>query len=147
MRELTEFIALRGKPGMIVSDYGTELTSNALLEWRGASKVEWHYTTPGKLTQNAFAESFNGRMRDELLNATLFTSLAQAREKIAIWAHDYNTGRPHSSLGYATPAAFAADLKKQGAASLRIARGYATQPLASPAHVGDNDAEVLIATG
>ena len=57
MRELTELIALRGKPGMIVSDYVTELTSNALLEWRGAAKVEWHYTTPGKLAQNAFAES------------------------------------------------------------------------------------------
>lgn len=56
-------------------------------------------------------------------------------------------GRPHSSLGYATPAAFAAELKKQGAASLRIAGGYATQPLASPAHVGENDAEALIATG
>lgn len=54
------------------------------------------------------------RMRDELLNETLFTSMAHAREKIAAWAHDYNTGRPHSSLGYATPAAFAADLKEQG---------------------------------
>ena len=70
-----------------------------------------------------------------------------AREKIAAWAHDYNTGRPHSSLGYATPAAFVADLKKQGAASLRIAGGYATQPLASPAPLGNNDAEALIATG
>jgi putative transposase len=66
-------------------------------------------------------------MRDELLNETLFTSLAHAREKIAIWADDYNTGRPHSSL--------------------RIAGGYATQPLASPAHLGNNDAEALIATG
>ena len=55
--------------------------------------------------------------------------------------------RPHSSLGYTTPAAFAADLKKQGAASLRIAGGYATQPLASPARVGNNNAETLIATG
>jgi putative transposase len=65
-------------------------------------------------------------MRDELLNETLFTCLAHAREKIAAWTHDYNTGRPHSSLGYATPAAFAANLKKQGAAALRIAGGYAT---------------------
>ena len=89
----------------------------------------------------------NGRMRDELLNETLFASLAHAREKIAAWAHDYNTKRPHSSLGYATPAAFAADLKKQGAASVRIAGGYATQPLASPAHVGNNNAEALIGTG
>ena len=147
VRELTDLIAVRGKPGMIVSDNGTELTSNAVLEWCGETSIEWHYTAPGKPTQNAFVESFNGRMRDELLNETLFTSLAHAREKIATWVEDYNTGRPHSSLGYATPAAFAANLKKQGAASLRIAGGYATQPLASPAHVGNNDAEALIATG
>ena len=147
VRELSELIAVRGRPGMIVSDNGTELTSNAVLEWCGETRIEWHYTAPGKPTQNAFVESFNGRMRDELLNETLFTSLAHAREKIAIWAEDYNTGRPHSSLGYATPAAFAANLKKQGAASLRIAGCYATQPLASPAHVGNNDAEALIATG
>jgi len=82
--------------------------------------ARWYYTTPGKPAQNAFVESFNGRMRDELLNETLFTSLAHAREKIAIWVDDFNTGRPHSSLGYATPAAFAAELRKQGAASLRI---------------------------
>ena len=147
VRELTELIAVRGKPGMIVSDNGTELTSNAVLEWCGEARIEWHYTAPGKPTQNAFVESFNGRMRDELLNETLFTSIAHAREKIAEWAEDYNTGRPHSSLGYATPAAFAAELKKQGAASLRIAGGYATQPLASPAHMGNNNAEALIKTG
>ena len=147
VRELTDLIAMRGKPGMIVSDNGTELTSNAVLEWCGTAKIDWHYTTPGKPTQNAFVESFNGRMRDELLNETLFTSLDHAREKIAAWAWDYNTQRPHSSLGYATPAAFAAELKKQGAASLRIAGGYATQPLASPAHMGNNNAEALIKTG
>ncbi len=147
VRELIDLIAVRGKPGMIVSDNGTELTSNAVLEWCGTAKIDWHYTAPGKPTQNAFVESFNGRMRDELLNGTLFTSLDHAREKIAAWAWDYNTQRPHSSLGYATPAAFAAELKKQGAASLRIAGGYATQPLASPAPLGNNDAETLIATG
>ncbi len=62
MRELTDLIAVRGKPGMIVSDNGTELTSNAVLEWCGTAKIDWHYTTPGKPTQNAFVESFNGRM-------------------------------------------------------------------------------------
>lgn len=147
VRELTELIARRGKPGMIVSDNGTELTSNAVLAWCAEVGIEWHYTAPGKPTQNAFVESFNGRMRDELLNETLFMSMGHAREKIAAWADDYNTGRPHSSLGYATPAAFAAELKKQGAASLRIAGGYATQPLASPASTRNNDAEALIATG
>ena len=147
VRKLAELIAQRGKPGMIVSDHGTELTSNAVLVWCSAAGIDWHYTMPGKPTQNAFVESFNGRLRDELLNETLFASLAHAREKIAAWTHDYNTGRPHSSLGYATPAAFADDLKKQGAASLRIAGGYATQPLASPAPTRNNDAEALIATG
>ena len=117
------------------------------LGWCGDARIEWHYTTPGKPTQNGFVESFNGRMRDELLNETLLASLPHAREKIAVWADDYNTGRPHSSLGYATPAASAADLEKQGAASLRIAGGYATQPLASSAQLRDNDAEALIATG
>jgi transposase InsO family protein len=83
VRELIDLIAARGKPGMIVSDNGTELTSNAVLEWCGTAKIDWHYTAPGKPTQNAFVESFNGRMRDELLNETLFTSLDHAREKIA----------------------------------------------------------------
>jgi len=102
VRELTRLIAMRGKPGMIVSDNGTELTSNAVLAWCGEARVEWHYTAPGKPTQNAFVESFNGRMRDELLNETPFMSIGHAREKITGWTDDYNAVRPHSSLGYAT---------------------------------------------
>lgn len=86
VRELIKLIAQRGKPGMIVSDNGTELTSNAVLAWCGEANIEWHYTTPGKPTQNAFVESFNGRMRDELLNETLFMSMEHVREKIAVWA-------------------------------------------------------------
>ena len=117
---------------MIVTDNGTELTSNAVLQWCSDAKIEWHYTTPGKPTQNAFAESFNGRMRDELLNETLFMSMGHAREKITAWADDYNTGRPHSSLGYATPAAFAAHLEKQGIDSLRIAGATLRSPLFHP---------------
>jgi len=89
VRELTDLIAMRGKPGMIVSNNGTELTSNAVLEWLGTAKIDWHCTAPGKPTQNAFVESSNGRMRDELLNETRFTSLDHAREKIAAWAWDY----------------------------------------------------------
>jgi putative transposase len=99
VHELTDLIAVRGNPGMIVSDNGTELTSNAVLEWCGEARIEWHYTTPGKPTQNAFVESLNGRMRDEQLNESLFTSLDHQREKIAIWIEEYNTGRPRSSLG------------------------------------------------
>lgn len=146
VRELTDLIAERGRPGMIVSDNGTELTSNAVLAWCGEAGIEWHYTAPGKPTQNAFVESFNGRMRDELLNETLFMSMGHAREKIATWIDDYNTARPHSSLGYATPAAFAAELNTQWPASLRPT-GSAAQAIAYPALMRNNDAETLIVTG
>ncbi|WP_447952324.1 IS3 family transposase [Sphingopyxis chilensis] len=132
VRELTELIARRGKPGMIVSDNGTELTSNAVLAWCGEIGVEWHYIAPGRPMQNGYVESFNGRMRDELLNETLFMSLAHARVEIAAWVDDYNRERPHSSLGYATPAAFAAELDQQWPASLRPT-GSATQAIASTA--------------
>ena len=93
-------MAVRGKPEMIVSDNGTELTSNAVLRWAADHKIEWHYIAPGKPTQNAFVESFNGRMRDECLNEHVFTSLADARRIVEAWRIDYNTVRPHSSLGY-----------------------------------------------
>jgi len=132
VRELTELIAKRGKPGMIVSDNGTELTSNAVLSWCGEIGVEWHYIAPGKPMQNGYVESFNGRMRDELLNETLFLSLDHARAEIAAWVEDYNGERPHSALGYETPAAFAAELQKQWPAPLRPT-GSAAQPIASTA--------------
>ena len=131
-RELTQLIAQRGKPGMIVSDKGTELTSNVVLAWCGQIGVEWHYIAPGKPMQNCYVESFNGRMRDELLNESLFLSMTHARVEIAAWIEDYNRERPHSSLGYATPAAFAAELDKQRPTSLRPT-GSATQSIASTA--------------
>jgi putative transposase len=106
-RELTTIIGQRGKPHMIVSDNGTELTSMAILCWSKERRVEWHYKALGKPTQNAFVESFNSKLRDECLNETLFTSLAHARAKLADWRHDYNTVRPHSKLGGRTPAEFA----------------------------------------
>jgi transposase InsO family protein len=71
-RELDRLLVVRGKPRTIVSDNGTELTSNAILRWADDHKVAWHYIAPGKPAQNAFAESFIGRLRDELLNETLF---------------------------------------------------------------------------
>ena len=103
-RELDAIIARRGRPLRCVSDNGTELTSMAILKWCQDRQVGWHYIAPGKPQQNAFAESFNGRLRDECLNETLFTSLAQARAVLAAWQHDYNEVRPHSSLGGRTPA-------------------------------------------
>jgi putative transposase len=82
-RALTALTERRGKPGMIVSDNGTELTSNAILKWCAEQKVEWPYIVPGKPMQNGFVESFNGRMRDEFLNEPLFRNVAHARGLIA----------------------------------------------------------------
>jgi transposase InsO family protein len=98
IRELEAIIAIRGKPAMIVSDNGTELTSNAVLRWAAEQGIEWHYIAPGKPMQNGYVESFNGRIRDELLNETLFHGLDHARAAIRDWADDYNTARPHSSI-------------------------------------------------
>jgi putative transposase len=110
-RELDRILARRGRPAMIVSDNGTELTSNAVLRWADERGVAWHYIAPGKPTQNALIESFNGRLRDELLNETLFRSLPQARVVLEAWRHDYNGQRPHSRLGWLTPLAYAASLE------------------------------------
>jgi putative transposase len=104
VRELDALIARRGRPLMIVSDNGTELTSRAVLDWTNRSGVEWHYIAPGKPQQNAFIEAFNARLRDECLNEEVFGSLAEARAVIERWRRDYNTIRPHSAHGGLTPA-------------------------------------------
>ena len=87
--------------------YGSEFTSNAILGWADAARVEWNYIAPGKPMQNGLIESFNGSFRDECLNETLFSSLTQARTAITAWKEDYNRNRPHSSLGNITPSEFA----------------------------------------
>jgi len=108
-RELDRIAEVRGSlPAMVVSDNGTELTSNAILAWQQERRVEWHYIAPGKPMQNGFVESFNGRLRDECLNEHLFASLAEVRRIIEDWRIDYNTNRPHTSLNGLTPTEFAA---------------------------------------
>jgi putative transposase len=107
-RELDILIERRGRPKSCVSDNGTELTSMAILKWSEASRVAWHYIAPGKPQQNAFAESFIGRLRDECLNETLFVSLAQARAVLDAWRVDYNGVRPHSALANRSPEEFRA---------------------------------------
>ena len=107
-RVLDRLVAQWGKPSMIVSDNGTELTCNAMLKWTTDNGVAWRYIDPGKPMQNGFMESFNGKLRDECLNEEVFTSLAEARQIIEAWRIDYNQVRPHSSLGYQTPDEFAA---------------------------------------
>jgi putative transposase len=113
VRELDIIIIGRGRPASIVSDNGTEFTSMAMLRWAQQEQIAWHYIAPGKPTQNAFVESFNGRLRDELLNETLFTSLAHAREALADWRSDFNTVRPHSGVGGLTPAIYAGQVASQ----------------------------------
>jgi len=97
----------RGYPNTIVMDNGTEMTSLAMLAWAAKRRVQLHYIAPGKPTQNAFIESFNGRFRDECLNEHVFYSLAEARRTIEAWRQDYNAERPHKSLGHLTPNEFA----------------------------------------
>ena len=145
MRELDALIASRGRPATCVSDNGTELTSMAILRWSQETQVEWHYIAPGKPQQNAFIESFNGRLRDELLNETLFTSLSHVRDALAIWQDDYNTIGPHSALDNLPPAVFAKlsapEMQRDG--PLRYIEGSAPRPVAPPSQQGSNEASDL----
>ena len=105
-RELDAIMAWRGKPATIVSDNGTELTSNAILEWADQHKVGWHYIAPGKPhAENGFSESFNGKLRDELLNETLFEfPVGHPRQARKLWRRDFDEVRPASSLRLRAPA-------------------------------------------
>ncbi len=120
--ELTSLVERYGKPLMIVSDNGTEFTSHVILKWANEMKIAWHYIAPGKPQQNRFIERFNGRLRDEWLNETLFTSLSHARQILTDWWKGYNTVRPHSQLGGRTPDQVA----RQGF------RGHAAETLVIP---------------
>jgi putative transposase len=149
VRELEIIIAQRGRPAMCVSDNGTELTSMAVLRWSQELRIEWHYIAPGKPTENAFIESFNARLRDELLNETLFTSLAQVRAVLNAWKDDYNNARPHSGLGNLTPSEFAdrsANRPQRGGA-LRYVGGSAPRPVAPPSPLGSNATATLPIVG
>jgi putative transposase len=145
-RELEALIERRGRPGLIVSDHGTEFTSNAMLEWRQASGVAWHFIAPGKPMQNGICEAFNARMRDELLNETLFFGLGHARAALARWVADYNQRRPHSSLGYATPAAYAAELTAMGDRLLET-EALRRSPIAPPAQPRQHDRRTPASAG
>jgi len=148
-RELDAVILGRGHPATCVSDNGTELTSMAILRWSQEMDIDWHYIAPGKPTQNAFVESFIGRLRDELLNETIFVSLAHARAALEVWKEDYNTVRPHSGLGNLSPAAYAllSDPAKQRDGTLRSLGGFAPRPVAPPSQIGSNEQQTLLIDG
>ena len=103
IRVLEYLKEFRGLPKMIRVDNGPEFISHVLDEWCRRNGVILVYIQPGKPTQNAYVERCNGSVRKELLNANVFYSLREVREKIEEWMHDYNHDRPHKSLGYRAP--------------------------------------------
>jgi putative transposase len=107
-RELDAIAELRGYPQTIVMDNGPEMLSLAMLRWAAAHHVRLHHLAPGKPIQNAFIESFIGRLRDECLNEHDFTTLSEVREVLARWRARYNSERPHGGLGWKTPEEFSA---------------------------------------
>jgi len=96
----------RGKPQIIITDNGPEFTAKAFLSWAEKQDIHISHIHPGKPMENGFVESFQGKFRDECLNLHWFSSLADARQKIEAWRREYNTERPHSSLGDLTPYEF-----------------------------------------
>jgi putative transposase len=140
VQELDRLVAERGRPAAIVSDNGSELTGHAVLRWAAERAIDWHYIQPGKPVQNAFIEAFNGRLRDECLNESWFTSLAHAQRLVEAWRVDYNTVRPHGRLGKLPPAVFAASaLAMQRDGALRSPTGFAPRPVAPPSPTGSNE--------
>ena len=147
VREMSALIAARGRPGTVVSDNGTEFTSAAVVAFAQAAGLDWRYIAPGKPTQNAFAESFQGRMRDECLNEHLFFSMNHARVVVAGWVEDFNTVRPHSAIGYMTPAAYAATLNPQRASALRHIESSAPMPVATVALTRNSQLPIPVTPG
>ena len=139
---LAELMLIRGAPRHIRSDNGPEFIAKAMQDYLKRAEIDTLYIKPGAPWQNAFAESFNSRFRDELLDAEMFADLREAKALSAWWKNEYNHRRPHSSLGSQTPAEFAAPLRQAplGAAPL--------PPLASAAqNTAPNHEPTLIAPG
>lgn len=112
-RLLTQVLTKRAQPAMIVTDNGPEFISKVLEQWAHERGIIQHFNRPGKPVENAYIESFNGRVRDECLNLHWFQTLAQARLVLAAWQRDYNEVRPHSALGDRSPEEYAR-LKQAG---------------------------------
>ena len=113
-RTLDNIAAVRGYPSVIVMDNGPEMCSLAMLRWARDRNVRLHHIAPGKPVQNAFIESFNGRLRDECLNEHEFRSLRDAHRVLERWRQHYNRDRPHKALGWRTPEEFARSFATTG---------------------------------
>ena len=147
-RELNQLKRQRGVPKMVVSDNGTEFTSKAILNWADEARVKRPYTALGKPMQNGFIESFNGKLRDETLNDTLFSIMHQARVKLATWKNDYNHRKPRSGFGWLTPPKFAKTVASAEAMAMdaAIPEAYAPIAFAQPAQKGIIDRESELKT-
>lgn len=148
---LSRLVSERGAPLYLRSDNGPEFVSRALLKWIVGQGIETALIDPGKPWQNGLAESFNGKFRDECLSLEWFRSRAEAKVVIETWRQHFNTVRPHSSLGYLTPAAFVARLKEQDAASVpatgrtaAVCGASALRPVASSSRKGQSKAATRV---
>jgi len=129
--EVLEWLFLtRGVPGYIRSDNGSEFIAKKVQRWLEENGVRTIYIEPGSPWENPFIESFNGSFRDECLNMCVFGSVEEAQEIAEAWRKDYNEERPHSSLGYLTPAEFAAKWERERSGVVACA-GSSSQPTAS----------------
>jgi transposase InsO family protein len=131
---LAELFAMRGVPAHVRSDNGPEFIALAIRRWLGQVGVQTLYIAPGSPWENGYAESFHSRFRDEFLDLEDFENVAAARKLTAAWKDDYNCHRPHSSLGYSTPAEFAARWAAS-APELLSATPQATPPLQLPSEI------------
>ena len=122
LERLAELFIQRGTPDYIRSDNGAEFTAKAVRAWLGRVGVRTLYIEPGSPWENGYIESFNGKLRDELLNGEIFDTLLEAQVLIERWRIDYNTKRPHSSLGYRPPAPETVQIEPpgSGATPLRL---------------------------
>jgi len=149
---LSRLVSERGAPLYLRSDNGPEFVSRTLLKWITDQGIATALIDPGKPWQNGAAESFNGKFRDECLSLEWFRSRAEARAVIEAWRRHYNEVRPHSSLGYLTPAAFAAKIREQDAVSApaagrnaAVSGALALRPAASPSRKGHHNAATEVA--
>ena len=138
---LSRLVSTRGAPTFLRSDNGPEFVSRAMLRWIVEQGIETALIEPGKPWQNGVVESFNGKFRDECLSLEWFRSRAEAKVVIEQWRRHYNAVRPHSSLGYLTPAAFAAQMARTAprdatGRDAAVCGASASRPVASPPHLG-----------
>ena len=148
---LSRLVSERGAPLYLRSDNGPEFISRALLTWIASMGIDTALIDPGKPWQNGATESFNGKFRDECLSLEWFRSRAEAKVVIETWRRHFNEVRPHSSLGYLTPAEFVAKIREQDAASEQatgrtaaVCGASALRPVASPSREGHVKAETKV---